>query len=94
MYLDQLAMGSLASVTIQSTGMAFGEWNTWYQKILEAIARNRAQAGKAPLSIIHEGVSDAYGPLVSGQLVSTFSYHHHCGAFRSFTGIRFGADFG
>lgn len=80
MYLDQLAMGSPCVCHNPKHKHSFGEWNTWYQKILEAIARNRAQAGKAPLSMIHEGVSDAYGPLVSGQLVSTFSYHH-CGAF-------------
>ncbi len=80
MYLDQLAMGSPCLCHNPHHDHGFGEWSVWYQKMLEDVALRRQQGSDQPLSMIHEGVSDSYGNLVSGQLVSTFSYHH-CGAF-------------
>lgn len=80
MYLDQLSMGSPCVCYNTNHDHSFGQWNFWYQKLLEEVAKRRQQQNPQPLSMIHEGVSDSYGNLVSGQLVSTFSYHH-CGAF-------------
>lgn len=80
MYLDQLVMGYPGLCRNPDHDHSFGEWNVWYQRALKEMHRQRAESGKERMSIIHEGVSDSYGPLVSGQLVSTFSYHH-CGAY-------------
>lgn len=79
-YLDQLAMGSAGLCTNPEHDHTFGQWNVNYQKLLSRLHAQREQDGKPMISTIHEGCSDSYGPLVSGQLVSTFSYHHN-GAF-------------
>lgn len=80
MYLDQLAMGYPGLCHDSTHDHGFGEWNVWYQKALKEMHRRRKESGKDTMSIIHEGVSDSYGPLVSGQLISTFFYQN-CGAF-------------
>ena len=79
-YLDQLAMGSAGLCANPEHDHSFGQWNTGYQKLLRRLHAQREQEGRPMISTIHEGCSDSYGPLVSGQLVSTFSYHHN-GAF-------------
>lgn len=79
-YLDQLAMGAAGWCTNPDHDHSFGQWNVGYQKLLNRLHTQREQDGKGMISTIHEGCSDSYGPLVSGQLVSTFSYHHN-GAF-------------
>lgn len=80
MYLDQLSMGYPGICHNPAHDHKHGEWNVWYQKLLSELHRQRRESGKEPLSILHEGVSDSYGPYVAGQLISTFSYHR-CGAF-------------
>lgn len=79
-YLDQLAMGSAGLCTNPEHDHQFAQWNVNYQKLLRRLHAQRERDGKPVISTIHEGCSDSYGPLVSGQLVSTFSYHHN-GAF-------------
>ena len=80
MYLDQLAMGYPGLCHNPDHDHSFGQWNVWYRRALEEMHRQRKESGRETMSIIHEGVSDSYGPLVSGQLISTF-YYHNCGAF-------------
>lgn len=80
MYLDQLVMGEPAPCINPEHDHRFGEWNSWYKKLLEKIGQNRQAHGGGVLSMIHEGCADSYGGVCSGQLISTFSYHH-CGAF-------------
>lgn len=65
-YLDQLAMAPPCRCYSQDhthTG-----WNQGYQKLLEQILSTSGNDFNA----IHEGVSDLYGTLSSGQLISTF----------------------
>lgn len=80
MYLDQLVMGYPCLCKNPEHDHRYGEWNCWYQEMLKNVHHERNEAGGDTLCLLHEGVSDSYGPLVSGQLVSTFSYHH-TGAF-------------
>lgn len=80
MYLDQLVMGYPCLCKNPEHDHRYGDWNCWYQEVLKNVHREREEKGGETLCLMHEGVSDSYGPLVSGQLVSTFSYHH-TGAF-------------
>lgn len=80
-YLDQLAMAPPGLCCNKAHGHERDRWNRGYQALLDAIIRRREEAAPgAPMSIIHEGVSDSYGGFSSGQLISTFMYHH-IGAF-------------
>lgn len=80
LYLDQLSMGEPGLCVNSGHRHPFGCWNRFYRQLLKEIAENRKNRGKPPLALLHEGCSDAYGPLSAGQLVSTFAYHH-TGAF-------------
>lgn len=75
-YLDQLAMARPGLCTNHAHGHGFGEWNRFYRQLLEEL---RTEHGE-DFALLHEGCSDAYGPVCAGQLISTFAYHHR-GAF-------------
>lgn len=79
-YLDQLAMAAPGHCSNGAHAHAPDCWNAGYQALLGDISSRYQQQEKGDMCIIHEGVSDSYGGLVSGQLISTFSYFH-CGAF-------------
>ncbi len=80
-YLDQLGMAPPGLCCAREHGHAPDRWNRSYQQLLgDVIGRRRESNPEQPMSIIHEGVSDSYGGYSSGQLISTFMYHH-VGAF-------------
>ncbi len=74
LYLDQLSMGEPGLCFNADHQHLYGQWNYWYQQLLEEISAYQNNC------LLHEGCSDAYGSLSAGQLVSTFVYHH-TGAF-------------
>lgn len=72
-YLDQLAMAPPCICHNPAHGHSWNDWNEGYRSFLKQI--NNKTSTDAPMSIVAEGVSDAYNADVSGFLVSTFSYY-------------------
>lgn len=74
-YLDQVSMAPTCTCCASSHGHGHDEWNQGYRSLLSDMIRQREAAHPDdPVPIFIEGVSDAYGNLCSGQLVSTFFY--------------------
>lgn len=74
-YLDQLSMAPACICHNKNHIHSYDCWNRGYQSLLEGVIQRREQISPdRPMSIIHEGVSDAYGGYSSGQLISTFFY--------------------
>ncbi len=71
-YLDQLAMAPPCICHNPAHGHHFDDWNSGYHSLLQEISQNTSDV---PMSMLVEGVSDAYRGETSGSLISTFSYY-------------------
>jgi hypothetical protein len=78
-YLDQLAMAAPRACHNPDHNHPYDGWCDGYREMLEQANKVKTNSGDS-ISIIIEGCSDMYGPVVNGGLVSTF-ISLHSGAF-------------